>query len=52
MHVLGNLSQLIAMGKEKHNSESRLPVTPNSFTADPIAPTMAEITCEKVNLRT
>jgi hypothetical protein len=33
MHVLDNLSQLAAMGKKKHDSESRLPDTPISSTS-------------------
>jgi hypothetical protein len=52
MHVLDNLSQLTAMGKQKHDSESRLPDTPNSSTAHPTASTVTGIICEKVNLRT
>jgi hypothetical protein len=52
MHVRDSLSQLTAMGKQKHNSESRLPDTPNSITTRPTAPTVAGITRKKVNLWT
>jgi hypothetical protein len=52
VHVLDNLSQLTAMGKKKHHSESWLPVTPISVTAHPTASTVTGIMCEKVNLRT
>jgi len=52
VHVLDNLSQLTAMGKKKHDPESRLPKTAINFPAHPTASTVAGIICEKVNLYT
>jgi hypothetical protein len=49
IHVVGNLSQLTTVGKEKHDSGSRLPDMPNSLTVHQ-ARRPAGVICEKVNL--